>query len=111
MTQHILTTVVSDTHTPSTIGRFAIINVLLLATIAGCFLWYFIQMNGLASSSWRVRDLQEELSAVQSRRDALIASAAALEDRESLAALARTAGLMPADTVSYVIEPQPVAAR
>jgi hypothetical protein len=86
------------------------LNIALLFVALGLIVYYVVTVNTLASDAWRLRDSQSRLSSVRQDRDGLVAQEAQLEDRTVLQQLVTAAGMVPAGTVSYVMESSNVAA-
>ena len=84
-----------------------------MLAVAGMLLllYYVMQVNVLAAATWQVRDARDHLAGLREDRDSIAAQTAELDDRDVLNALAVEAGLVPADTVVYLVEPGAVAAR
>lgn len=111
MTPRITTTILPTPTSVYPISRLGLVNIVLLAALAVSLVWYLAQVNSIASAGWHIRDLQLQLTDLQSTRDTLIADAARFDDQQVLEQLAQHAGLVPAGSVAYLIQPQPVAAR
>jgi len=88
-----------------------ITNLGLAVAAALLLLYYVMQVNVLAAATWEVRDARQQLAALREDRDTIAAHIAELDDRSVLQELADAAGLVPAGTVVYLVEPGAVAAR
>ena len=86
-------------------------NAVLAVAAALLLLYYVMQVNVLAAATWEVRDASARLAALREDRDTIAAHIAELDDRSVLQELADAAGLVPAGTVVYLVEPGAVAAR
>jgi cell division protein FtsB len=73
--------------------------------------YYVVQNNDMAVQVWRARDAQTQLSELREERNELVANRASLDDRQQLTSLAVSAGMVPAGTVVYLVQDQPVAVR
>lgn len=95
----------------SPLARIAILN-LALAGVSLLFLFYYVvQNNAMAVQVWRARDAQERLTVLADDRNGLVAQQVVLDDRQRLTVLAQRAGMVPAGTVVYLVQEQPVAVR
>lgn len=86
-------------------------NAMLAVAAAILLLYYVMQVNVLAAVTWEVRDARVRLAALREDRDTIAAHIAELDDRSVLQELADAAGLIPAGSVVYLVEPGAVAAR
>ena len=86
-------------------------NIVLAVAGVLLLLYYVMQVNVLAAATWQVRDARTRLAGLREDRDSIAAQTAELDDRDVLNALAVQAGLVPAGTVVYLVEPGAVAAR
>ncbi|MEK7637822.1 MAG: hypothetical protein AAB375_00100 [Patescibacteria group bacterium] len=96
-------------HRPA--SRVAKLNLLLACVSLSMLLYYVVQNNAMAVQVWRTRDAQGRLTALADDRNGLVARQAALDDRQQLIALVQRAGMVPAGTVVYLVQEQPIAAR
>lgn len=98
-------------HPISTTSKVAFVNVALMLIAAASLICYVVAANAMAAQTWRFADAQESLSALIEVRNGLIAQQSEFEDRGVLSKLAADAGLVPAGTVTYLVQPPSVAAR
>ncbi|HTP56656.1 MAG TPA: hypothetical protein VMJ72_00030 [Candidatus Paceibacterota bacterium] len=77
---------------------------------AACLVYYIVQANLLAADTWRLRAAQDTIASLKTERDELTASQAQLDDRTSLEAIATAHGLIPAEHVERLVQPDAVAA-
>lgn len=113
MNRHIHATRPHIIDTPSQNGALALhfrpLHIGLVIASLVLLLYYVVQANLIAAETWRLRDVRDQLGALSGKRDALVAEEARLDDRTVLQALALTQGMVPAGTVSYLIQPANVA--
>lgn len=93
------------------VSRVVRINIALALASVSMLLYYVMQNNSMAVQVWRARDAQEQLTTLRDERNRIVGRQAALDDREQLMTLARSAGMVPAGTVVYLVQERPVAAR
>jgi len=91
--------------------HIAWLNMMFIAVAVACLLYYVVAANGLAAQAWRATDAQDRLTTLLEQRNTLVAQQSALEDRSVLTSLAMEAGMVPAGSVVYLVQNQPVAAR
>lgn len=96
---------------PFGLGAVAWSNLGLAFAALLLLMYYVMQVNMLAASTWRLKDMRSQLSALRQERTTLVAQVAELADRPILEALARNSGFVPADAVVYLVQPSAVAAR
>lgn len=95
---------------PEEAGKMSLLNsVVAIATLA-LLLYYVMQINIVTASTWRLQDARDRLAAVREERDALVARLAKLDDRTVLQELAEASGLVPTQSVVYLVEDNAVAA-
>lgn len=92
-------------------SRLAMFNVVLGGISLLLIGYYVVQNNDMAVQVWRARDAQTQLSELREERNELVANRASLDDRQQLTSLAVSAGMVPAGTVVYLVQDQPVAVR
>ena len=87
------------------------INVALMIVVLAALMYYVIQVNAVAAHAWNMKDAQERLGILREERNTLIAQEAALDDRQALTELAVREGMVPVDTVVYLVQDHAVAAK
>jgi hypothetical protein len=89
------------------------INIALAVAALVFLVFSVVQTNAMAAQTWRTKDVQSRLASLLDARNTLVAQQATLSDRQQLATLAQQAGMVPvpANTVVYVTQDHPVAAR
>lgn len=90
---------------------FPWLNVSLMIVALALLMYYVVQVNAIASQTWKLSDAHDRMIVVQDEHNGLVAQRAALDDRQALTVAAQTAGLVPAGTVVYLIQDHSVAAR
>jgi hypothetical protein len=91
-------------------GRIGQVNMTLAVAVGALLLYYVVQVNSIAATTWKLRDARDQLSVVREERNTLVARVGELDDRTVLQALAERQGLVPADGVVYIVQSSTMAA-
>lgn len=86
--------------------------IILMGFVAALLLvYYVVQANLLAATTWRLKAAQDRVASLKADRDDMTAQAAQLDDRTVLQALADRQGMVPAEHTAYIVQSDAVAAR
>lgn len=86
-------------------------HFVLAAMALALLAFYVVQVNASSAVAWRLTAAQSRLAEVRETRSALVAQQSQLDDRQTLLDLAASQGMVPASSVVYLVQPNPVAAR
>jgi hypothetical protein len=96
---------------PRTVGMVGLANIGIAAVALLCLLYYVVQVNSMASQTWRIGDARARLASLRAERDTIVARQSELDDRTVLMGLAAQSGMVPSGTVVYLVQDSAVAAR
>lgn len=85
------------------------LNVAFAVLSVAFLIFYVAQTNAIASQTWRTRHAQEQLTALQDSHNELISQQSVLGSRRQLLEFAQQAGMVPADSVVYLVQDRSVA--
>jgi len=83
----------------------AVYNTALLAIAALLGIWYLVQVNVTMSKNYQIRDMQNQLAAVQTVAHANEIKLTESETVSNLTAKAASLGMVPVGSVEYVTRP------
>jgi len=94
-------------HRPSIAVHFSLsaINTAFLAVVAALGVWYLVQVNLTMSKNYQIRDMQNQLAAVQTVAHANEIQLTESETVSNLTAEATQLGMVPVGSVEYVTRP------
>ncbi len=72
---------------------------------------YVVLANSASVNTWKVADANTRISQLSDERNTIIAQQASIEDRAQLLVLAEREGMVPANSLVYILEERSVAAR
>jgi len=81
------------------------INTAIIAIVALLGVWYLVQVNLTMSKNYQIRDMQNQLAAVQTVAHANEIKLTEAETVSNLTAQAASLGMVPVGTVEYVTRP------
>jgi len=81
------------------------INMAILATVALLGVWYLVQVNLTMSKNYQIRDMQNQLTAVQTVEHANEIKLTESETVSNLTAEASSLGMVPVGSVEYITRP------
>lgn len=85
------------------------INLTLVVVGLLFLVYYVVQVNELAAQTWNTQAAHTQLGVLNDQHNVLVAQESSLDNRQTLTLLAQQAGLVPADTVSYLVQDHAVA--
>jgi hypothetical protein len=96
-----------DPHRPTIAVHFSlsVINTAILAIVACLGVWYLVQVNLTMSKNYQIRDLQKQLSVVETEARSNQIKLTQSETVSNLTSQAASLGMVPVGSVEYVTHP------